>query len=51
MSNILGGFGGEDAVQKITDKEIRMQIVSLIKLAQRNEAKACDELKTLISKV
>lgn len=55
MQNFLGGFGGEEAARKLANKEIRIQIVSLIKEArqeaQQNEGKACEVLKVIITRM
>ncbi len=48
MENVLGGFGGEEVLNKLTEKENREKIASLIREAQNYEAKACEELKNII---
>ncbi len=51
MENVLGGFGGEEVLNKLTEKENREKIASLIREAQNYEAKACEKLKNIILKI
>lgn len=47
----LIGYNGEEVALRLADKEIRTQLAALIKKAQQYEAKACEVLKVLITKI
>ena len=47
----LIGYNGEEVALRLADKEIRTQLATLIKKAQQHEAKACQVLKTIITKM